>query len=127
MPRVISLWRILLGGEKEDAGTAITRAADGSIMVLGSSKSYGKNYDRDLYMGKVSLEGKLIWEQTFGGDRDEYAGGIAGTDDGGVLVVGDSESFGKRYKDVYIAKLDKNGKMLSSRRSAEKKKTVQRL
>ncbi|MFC2057776.1 hypothetical protein ACFLR6_02440 [Campylobacterota bacterium] len=109
-----TLWRILLGGKKEDDGKAIIRALDGSLIVLGSSKSFAKNYDRDLYVAKISLEGKVIWEQSLGGDRDEFAGGIAKTDDGGLLVVGDSNSFGNGYKDVYIAKLDQDGKMISS-------------
>ncbi|WP_373031779.1 hypothetical protein [Sulfurovum sp.] len=109
-----TLWRILLGGKKEDEGKAIIRALDGSLIVLGNSKSFAKNYDRDLYVAKISLEGKVIWEKSFGGDRDEFAGGIASTDDGGFLVVGDSNSFGNGYKDVYIAKLDQNGKMISS-------------
>ena len=107
-------WHILLGGEKKDVGKAITRAADGSLIILGTSKSFAKHYDRDLYVAKISLDGKLIWEQSLGGKRDEYAGGIAGTDDGGFLVVGDSNSFGNGYKDVYIVKLDKNGKEISS-------------
>lgn len=55
--------------------------------------------------------GKLIWS-----DRDEFAGGIAGTDDGGALIVGDSESFSnKGYKDIYILLLDKNGNEISKR------------
>ncbi len=108
------LWRILLGGKKEDDGKAIIRALDGSLIVLGSSKSFAKNYDRDIYVAKISLEGKVIWEQSLGGDRDEFAGGIARTDDGGLLIVGDSNSFGNGYKDVYVAKLDQNGKMISS-------------
>ena len=29
-------WRLLLGGEKEDDGKAIARAADGSIIILGT-------------------------------------------------------------------------------------------
>ncbi len=109
-----TLWRILLGGKKEDEGKAIIRALDGSLIVLGNSKSFAKNYDRDLYVAKISLEGKVIWEKSLGGDRDEFAGGVASTDDGGLLVVGDSNSFGNGYKDVYIAKLDQNGKMISS-------------
>ena len=109
-----TLWRVLLGGKKEDDAKAIIRALDGSLIVLGSSKSFAKNYDRDIYVAKISLEGKMIWEQSLGGDRDEFAGGIARTDDGGLLVVGDSNSFGNGYKDVYIAKLDQNGKMISS-------------
>ncbi len=108
------MWHILLGGKKKDEGKAITRAADGSLIVLGTSKSFAKHYDRDLYVAKISLEGKLIWDKSLGGNRDEFAGGIARTDDGGFLVVGDSNSFGNGYKDVYIVKLDQNGKEISS-------------
>jgi hypothetical protein len=108
------LWHILLGGKKQDVGKSITRAADGSLIILGTSKSLAKHYDRDIYVAKVSLEGKLVWEKSFGGKRDEFAGGIAITDDGGFLVVGDSNSFGNGYKDVYIVKLDQNGKEITS-------------
>lgn len=108
------VWRVLLGGEKEEEAKAIIRTQDGNLMVLGSTKSFAQNYDRDLYVIKISLEGKVLWEKSFGGNRDEHAGGIAATDDGGMLIVGDSNSYGNGYKDVYIAKLDKNGKMISS-------------
>jgi len=107
------LWRLWLGGDKEENGKAIARAADGSLLVLGSTKSYAKNYDRDLYVAKVSLEGKLVWEKSIGGQRDEYAGGIAGTDDGGAILVGESDSFGRGYKDIYMVKVDKEGNVVS--------------
>ncbi len=108
------IWHILLGGKKQDVGKAITRGADGSLIILGTSKSFSKYYDRDIYVAKVSLEGKLVWEKSLGGKRDEFAGGVARTDDGGLLVVGDSNSFGNGYKDVYILKLDQNGKEITS-------------
>jgi uncharacterized delta-60 repeat protein len=115
-------WRKLLGGEKEERGVAISRAKDGNLLILGSGKSFNKNADRDLYVAKLSLDGKLLWEKAFGGDRDEYAGGVAGTDDGGVLVVGDSESFSKKgYKDIYILRLDKDGNEISKRTIGGKK------
>ena len=108
-------WRLWIGGKKKDEGKAISRAADGSILVLGSSKSFSKNYDYDLLVAKVSLEGKLVWKKDIGGKRDEFAGGIAGTDDGGALIVGDSKSYSEGGdKDIYIAKLDKEGKLLSA-------------
>ena len=109
-------WRKLLGGKKTDRGVAITRAKDGNLLILGAGKSFNDNADQDLYVAKLSLDGKLIWEKNFGGDRDEYAGGIAGTNDGGVMVVGSSESFSKRgAKDIYIVHLDKDGKLISER------------
>ncbi len=108
-------WRLWLGGKKRDYGKAVSRSADGNILVLGESKSFSSNYDYDLYVAKVSLDGKLIWKRDLGGKRDEFAGGISGTDDGGAIIVGDSESFGDNNKDIYIAKLDKNGKIISER------------
>ncbi|SFV57555.1 hypothetical protein MNB_SV-8-968 [hydrothermal vent metagenome] len=108
-------WRLWLGGKKKDEGKAITRAADGSILVLGRSKSFSKNYDFDLYVAKISLGGKKIWEKTLGGVRDEYAGGIAGTDDGGMLIVGATESYSKEGdKDIYIARLSKSGALINA-------------
>ena len=109
-------WRKMLGGKKEDKGVSITRAKDGNLLVLGSGKSFNDNSDRDLYVAKISLNGKLMWERSFGGNRDEFAGGIAGTDDGGALVVGDSESFSRKgYKDIYVVRLNKNGKIISEK------------
>ena len=111
-----TLWRKLLGGKKSDRGMAITRAKDGNLLLLGSGKSFNSNADRDLYVAKLSLEGKLIWEKSFGGNRDEFAGGIAGTNSGGVLVVGDTESYSKKgYRDIYILMLDKDGNEISKR------------
>jgi len=107
-------WRKLLGGKKKEKGVAISRAKDGNLLVLGEGKSFNNNGDQDLYVAKLSLEGNVMWEKSFGGDRDEYAGGIAGTNDGGVLIVGDTESFSKKgYRDIYIVRLDKNGKVVS--------------
>ena len=114
-------WTILLGGKKEDEGKAIARAADGNLFILGMTKSLAKDYDRDIYVAKVTLEGKLLWQKAIGGDRDENPGGIAGTDDGGVMIVGDTESFGKRYRDIYIAKLTKEGKTVFARTIGGKK------
>ena len=57
------VWRLLLGGTKEDEAKAITRAADGNLFILGMTKSLAKNYDRDIYVAKVTLDGKLLWEK----------------------------------------------------------------
>ncbi len=109
------MWTILLGGKRYDEGRAITRAADGNLFVLGMTKSFSKDYDRDIYVAKIDLKGELLWQKSIGGTRDEQPGGIAGLDDGGVMVVGDTESYGKRYRDIYIAKLNKEGKLVFAR------------
>jgi uncharacterized delta-60 repeat protein len=111
-----TVWKKLLGGKKNDRGVAISRAKDGNLLILGEGKSFNKNKDQDIYVAKLSLDGKLLWQKAYGGDQDEFAAGIAGTNDGGVLLVGDTESYSKkRYRDIYIVRLDKNGKMLTTK------------
>jgi uncharacterized delta-60 repeat protein len=111
-----TVWRKLLGGKKVDKGVAISRSKDGQLLVLGESKSFNRGNGQDLYIAKVSLDGKLLWQKSYGGSEDEFAAGVAGTNDGGVLIVGDSESYSKkRYRDIYIVRLDKNGNMLTTK------------
>jgi len=115
------IWRLLLGGEKPDEGRAITRALDGGLYVLGMTRSLAKHYDRDIYVAKITAKGQLIWERALGGSMDEVAGGIVATDDGGVFIVGETESFGDRRGDIYMAKLNKEGKILFARTTGGEK------
>jgi len=110
-----TIWRKMLGGDNIDIASGITRAKDGSILVTGTSRSFSKKRDRDIYIAKLSLNGEGIWQTTFGKERAEYGRAIAGTDDGGAVVVGETESFGNGYKDIYLVKIDKDGKMLSEK------------
>ena len=107
-----TLWRKMLGGKNIEIASSIARAKDGALLVAGTSRSFSKNRDRDIYVAKLSLQGEGIWQTTFGKERAEYGRAIVGTDDGGAVVVGETESFGNGYKDIYIAKMDKNGQML---------------
>ena len=116
-----SKWRLMLGGIKEDEGKAIARSADGNLFILGMTKSLARNYDRDIYVAKVTLEGKLLWEKAMGGVRDEMPGSLVAAADGGVMLVGDTESFGKGYRDIYIAKLKKDGETVFARTIGGKK------
>ncbi|MEY3089820.1 MAG: hypothetical protein RL113_136 [Pseudomonadota bacterium] len=114
-------WKLLLGGAKDEEARQVIKSQDGNLLVFGRSKSYSKNDDFDFYLAKVSTQGEKIWEKTFGGDRDEVAGGIALASDGSMFVVGDSNSYKRKYNDIYIAKLEKNGEMITSYMIGSKK------
>ncbi len=110
-----TIWRKMLGGKNMDIAAGISRAKDGSLFVVGTSRSFSEKRDRDIYVAKISLDGKGIWQATFGKERAEYGRAIAGTDDGGALVVGETESFGNGYKDIFIVKVDAKGHMISEK------------
>jgi len=120
------IWRKMLGGKNIDIGAGISRAADGSLFIVGTSRSFSKKRDRDIYVAKLSLDGKGLWQATFGRERAEYGRAIAGTDDGGALVVGETESFGNGYKDIFIVRIDKDGHMLSEKKVGGEKEELVR-
>ncbi|MEA3418368.1 MAG: hypothetical protein U9Q90_03125 [Campylobacterota bacterium] len=110
-----TIWRTMLGGKNIDVAAGISRAKDGSILVAGTSRSFSKKRDRDIYVAKLALDGKPLWQTTFGRERADYGRGIAGTDDGGAIVVGETESLESGYKDLFIVKMDKDGQMISEK------------
>ena len=64
---------------------------------------------------KTDNQGSLIWSQIYGGAMDDIAYSILQTQDKGLVIVGMTESYGVGKNDVYILKLNKNGKLKWSR------------
>ncbi len=108
-PKGRTLWKKAFGGKKRDLAGAITRTSDGNLVIVGHGQSFNKNGDFDAYIVKLTPNGEMLWQRAFGGDELENANGVAATKDGGVIVVGTTESYGKGNKDIYLLKLDKDG------------------
>jgi hypothetical protein len=97
------------GGSKEDRAEAIIKN-DGGYLIAGSTESWGHG-DRDMYLIKTDKEGKHLWHQVYGGKYDDVANDVIATEDGYVLV-GTTHNFDLTDDDVYVVKVDKQGKLL---------------
>ncbi len=106
-----TLWQRTAGGDGKDQATAVTATKDGGVLVVGSSKSFGKG-SYDFYALKLTKEGKVQWRQTAGGKDWDIPKGVVETDNGDFILVGKSESFGDNGYDGFVVKLDHNGKQL---------------
>jgi len=82
-------WTRMIGGPANDADTAesLMQTADGSLIVLGTTQSYGQG-STDLFLLKFSSTGTFIWAKTFGTSNYERASSISPTSDGGYIVSG---------------------------------------
>lgn len=105
-----------------DAGTAndymMDAAAypDGSFGVVGS---VGLGADADLWVTRLSDDGSVLWSRAIGGADHESAGGnppddragapVQVTADGGLLVAGQTRTFGPGAGDAWLLKLSRNG------------------
>jgi len=110
-----TIYRSAYGGKKRDFANGVARTSDGNFIAVGSSESFSKDGNLDVYVVKFDKDGKRAWQKTFGGDEKDEAKAVVAVNGGGVLVAGYTESFGKGRKDVYILYIDKDGKEIWSK------------
>jgi putative intracellular protease/amidase len=106
-------WEYTYGGSGNEGARAVFEASDGSLMLTGYSFSEGSG-DADILIIKTDADGNEIWSKTYGGAGTEYGNKLIEVSDG-YLVTGYTTSFGAGSKDVYLLKIDKNGKVLWSK------------
>ncbi len=110
-----TLWRSSYGGKKRDDAYAITRSSDGNFFAVGSSESFSNDGDKDVYVVKFDKDGKRIWQKTYGGADSDVGKSVVAVNNGGILIAGFTNSYGKGRTDVYILYIDKDGKEIWSK------------
>ena len=108
-PKGRTLWYQSFGGKRIDEANAITSTADRHLVIAGVSQSFSKDHDKDFYIVKLKENGDFLWDKTVGGVESDVANGVAPTKDGGVVVVGTTESYGNGNKNLLVVRLGKNG------------------
>ena len=113
------IWEKSFGGSEIDEARGITATNDGNFIVVGDTRSQDKdvslnNGGADLWMLKISNDGNLIWEKTFGGSNFDVARSISKTQDNGYIIAGNSRSSDVDFtnqgqSDAWILKVDNSG------------------
>jgi hypothetical protein len=89
------------------ATSTIRQTSDGGFIVTGSIAVAGSSFD--MWILKLDATGAIQWQKTYGGINQDDGAWIEQTNDGGYIVVGDTQSFGAGTNDAWIVKLDPNG------------------
>ena len=104
------------GGPDRDGANGVAVAADGSVYVTGSTRSFGAGGD-DAMLLKYGADGTLLWQLTYGTAPDPSNSGeesgidvAVAPDNSGVLVLGN-------YRDgnIFLAKFTPAGVRLWDR------------
>ncbi|HHZ64833.1 MAG TPA: T9SS type A sorting domain-containing protein [Flavobacteriales bacterium] len=104
-------WSKAIGGEELEWGYSLEQTADSGYIIAGYTNSYGAG-TYDVYVVKTDPVGDTLWTRTFGGSDWDIGYGVAQTNDGGYVIVGETYSFGAGDNDVYVIKLDNLGDSL---------------
>ncbi|WP_431611087.1 T9SS type A sorting domain-containing protein [Chryseobacterium sp. 'Rf worker isolate 10'] len=116
------VWEKYFSGQNHDYLSATVTTQDGGFLLAGTSYS-GKGLDKkedskggsDIWLIRINEFGDELWQKTLGSSSDEEARAVIQTTDLGFFVAGNIQNSSKGYgsKDVWITRLDKDGKELS--------------
>lgn len=106
-----ALWTHTLGGKKRDDLYSISQTADAGFLFAGVTESWGAGKS-DAWLVRTDSLGDTLWTRTYGGEREDIAYSIVATPDSGAVVAGYTKSRGAGRKDVWLFKVDRDGKLL---------------
>ena len=86
-------WQKAFGGSYDETGHYVHEKTEGGFMLAGSTESFGQGLF-DIWVISTDYTGNEIYSQTFGSSMDDKALKGAKSENGALLVVGYTESFG---------------------------------
>ncbi|GAA0192048.1 hypothetical protein GCM10009122_54780 [Fulvivirga kasyanovii] len=96
-----------LNNGKNELGFDIRRTPFG-YAIIGSTNNTAAG-DQDILLTRVNTNGKLLGSVTFGGSKNDTGEAITVTEDGSLLILGSTDSFGRGERDFYLIKTDMFG------------------
>lgn len=120
-------WQNSIGGSENDELRSAVLTEDGNYLIAGYSdspvsgdKTEDSDYFTDYWIVKLSPTGDIIWQNTIGGNANDYLFSLAIAPDGGYLLGGYSWSDisdektedSRGYSDYWIVKVDAEGEVV---------------
>ena len=116
-------WSRFFGGSFTEVPLGVLETDAHNFVIVGSSDSKDFNISNnkgsyDFWIIKISTEGTLLWEKSFGGSEIDEAKAITTTNDGNFIIVGDTRSTDKNVSknngaaDIWVLKVSEEGTLL---------------
>ena len=116
-------WQVCLGGDDYDDGSVVLQTSDGGYLVGGQSATPAGNGNvtstnhggTDFWVVKLNGTGVIQWENSYGGELNEYLYGMQPTPDGGYVLAGCTQSVGGQVsgnhggQDYWVVKINSTG------------------
>ena len=119
------LWNKTYGRAGYQIAYSVIQTVDGGYALAGFTAPIpGVPGSEDVWWVKTDSSGNLQWEQTYGGNGDDWARAVVQTGDGGYAIAGTTGSYGQGYPigggvyqhvfSFWLIKIDSSGNMLWS-------------
>ena len=101
-------WSKTYRGSTRDFPYRVQQTIDGSYIVAGQTYIYGAG-GIDIWILKLTSDGMIEWQKTYGGTENEITHSILRTSDGGYIAAGLTYSLGAGSSDCLILKINSVG------------------
>ena len=103
-------WIRTFEGPNYGAFFDIVLTQDGNLLAAGATNHvHMPPYSGDALFMKLTLEGEVLWERTWGGEGYEQADSVAMAGDGGYYIFGETDSYGVGDRDFFLLKITADG------------------
>jgi dipeptidyl aminopeptidase/acylaminoacyl peptidase len=103
-------WLRTFEGADYGAFFDIVLAEDGNALAVGATNHlHMPPYSGDALLMKLTLDGDVLWEKTWGGNGYEQAWSVALAEDRGYYVFGETDSYGAGDRDFFLLKIAEDG------------------
>lgn len=101
------IWKTHFGWEGNDKAYDILTAETGGFLMTGIREVTGNGYD--MFLAETNADGDTVWTKTYGGSDWDFAYSLDTTFDGGMVVAGETYSYGNGNADGIIFKTNATG------------------
>ena len=109
-PEATDTWVRVFAGPGYGALFDVVLTPDGEMLAVGATNHvHLPPYSSDALLMKLTLEGEVVWERTWGGDGYEQALAAAPAEEGGFYVFGETDSHGAGGRDFFLMKTASDG------------------
>jgi hypothetical protein len=106
--QVEEMWNRTYGGQGNDVSSSAIETKDSGYVIAGWTDSYGAG-KLDAWLIKTDAAGNEIWNETYGGLRDDVSYFVQETMDDKYILIGRTKSYGVGDYDVWLIKTDSEG------------------
>lgn len=115
-PEGAAAWQRTYGGPKDEYVTRAAETSDGGLILAGTTESFGAG-KHDLWALRLDSSGAVVWQNTYGTDRDDVAAAAVRTHDDGLIILFPKTGgfWGGMAKETGAVRLDAAGRALWQR------------
>lgn len=116
-------WSKFFGGNFTDTPEGVIEKADGGFVIAGGSDSADTDISNnigmyDFWIISINDMGDLVWEKSFGGEEIDEAWAMVKTNDGNIVIAGDTRSntidvsSNNGAADLWLIKISPSGELI---------------